>query len=193
MTDTELETRRYVKKLRESYLQFKDCCGSRVERSILQLLENSLTAIHKIERDKNLRKMENILTTITHGDSHRRNFLYPRTDGLALIADWQFWNVGIGTYDLRHLLGSLRKVALRQHQQELVHHYYQLFAVDPGNDYSWEDCWLDYHYPQQGIIDNLFMAVWQDAGFNWKYDRWIPTLHTAVENYYDFKFDLLKF
>ena len=49
-----------------------------------------------------------------------------------------------------------------------------------GVDYPWEACWDDY---REGIIDNLFMPVWQYTSFGWGYDQWGQTLAAAVANY----------
>ena len=61
-----------------------------------------------------------------------------------------------------------------------VKFYYETYIDGFDVDYSWEDCWNDY---RKGIIDNLFMPVWQYTGFGWEYVRWIDTLTAALENY----------
>ena len=111
-----------------------------------------------------------------------KNFLYSRDiGGETIIVDWQFWGVGIGTFDLRHLLGSALPWEKRGHQEELVGFYHQVYTDGLEADYSWEDCWMDY---RKGIVDNLFMPVWQYSGFGWGYERWGKTLESAVENFY---------
>ena len=96
------------------------------------------------------------------------------------MVDWQFWGLGIGAFDLRHLLGSALRGDMRQHQRALVAHYYSAYLNELDVDYSWEACWSDY---RKGIIDNLFMPVWQYTGFGWPYEKWGKTLESAVENY----------
>lgn len=71
---------------------------------------------------------------------------------------------------------------MRHLQRELVQYYYQVLIEDIQGEYSWADCLRDY---KLGIVDNLFMPVWQYAGFNWGYERWASSLMSTVENYYE--------
>lgn len=181
-TDDQVEIDRYIEKLEKSYDLFCEYTQGQVEKSIFSLLERSISVIRKIELEKVSRINDNKITTILNRDAHVRNFLYPRKRGGSVkIVDWQFWGIGIGTFDLRHLLGSALKGDLRKHQRELVQYYYRQLTRDVSVDYSWDVCWADY---RKGVIDNLFMPVWQYAGFGWEYERWENTLHSAVENYY---------
>lgn len=181
-TDDVTAIEAYIEKLERSCVLFQKYTQDRVDPSILSLLQRTIPIIRKIELEKFTRINENKITTILNRDCHLRNFLYPRqTGGSAKIVDWQFWGLGIGTFDLRHLLGSALGGDLRTHQQDLVQYYYQQFTRDNSLDYSWATCWEDY---RKGIIDNLFMPVWQYAGFGWEYERWETTLYSAVENYY---------
>jgi hypothetical protein len=63
-----------------------------------------------------------------------------------------------------------------------VRYYHQVYTLDRAYDYSFDECWSDY---RKGVVDNLFMPVWQYTGFGWEYDRWGKTLESAVENFYD--------
>jgi hypothetical protein len=181
----------YILNLRNAYARFKDYCDGRVEPKVLSLLADSIPVIERIEIEKNERLRRRKDVTITHGDGHIRNFLYPKAAGqLAQLVDWQFWNVGVGTYDLRHLIGSGLSKEMRHLQKDLVKYYYQVLTEDAKSKYSWDDCWRDY---KLGIVDNLFMPVWQYAGFNWPYERWSNALTSAVENYYELGCDSLDF
>lgn len=172
----------YIQKLRGAFERFRADHTGLIDGGILELLGESIEPLHAIEYDKQRGSKANKITTVTHGDAHRRNFLYPRVKAdWAVLVDWQFWNVGIGTYDLRHLLGSTVEREMRGHQQALVHCYYDAFTRDLGVDYPWEQCWDDY---RKGVLDNLFMPVWQYTGFGWGIERWGETLRSAVENYY---------
>lgn len=169
---------------------FKDYGRDRLDTSIFSLLEKSLPLIGEIEFEKYARIQENNLTTLLHRDAHLKNLLYPRKNtDTAKIVDWQFWGIGIGTYDLRHLLGSALTKDMRKHQKELVRYYYENYVEGIAINYSWEACWEDY---RKGIIDNLFMPVWQYAGFGWGYEKWENTLRSAVENYYALDCDSVK-
>lgn len=171
-----------IDKLKNALKRFGEYCGNRVEKSVLILLENSIPTLkgYQIETYQRLLKRRNI--TITHGDIHTQNLMYPKKNGqLPLLIDWQFWGIGVGAYDLRHLIGSGLSAGMRHLQEELVHHYYACLTTEARSTYSWEECWQDY---RKGIVDNLYMPVWQYAGFGWEYSRWCHTLENAVENYH---------
>ena len=172
----------YTKKLKSAFQKFKTDHRDLVSEPVLSLMARSIPLIRAIEIEKAGRVLNNELTTILHRDAHVKNFLYPRSaDDHAVIVDWQFWGLGIGTFDLRHLLGSALKGDLRAHQEELVRYYYDHYRDGLNVDYTWSDCWLDY---RKGIIDNLFMPVWQYTGFGWDVKYWGKTLEASVENFY---------
>jgi thiamine kinase-like enzyme len=172
----------YIKKLEDAFHRFRADHHGLVAEPVLDLMARSIPLIRAFEREKAHRVHNNQLTTILHRDAHVKNFLYPRAaDDHAVIVDWQFWGLGIGTFDLRHLLGSALKGGMRAHQEELVRYYYDHYRDGLDVNYAWSDCWLDY---RKGIIDNLFMPVWQYTGFGWDIEHWRKTLKVAVENYY---------
>ena len=177
----------YMGKLEEAYSKFKGGNGEHVSDKTFDLLESCLPLIRRFELEKVRQVQANHLTTLLHRDAHLKNFLYPReADGETMIVDWQFWGVGIGAFDLRHLLGSALPKDLRGYQEELVRFYHSEYSEGLGRDYPWVDCWSDYC---KGIVDNLFMPVWQYSGFGWEHDRWGKTLESAVENFYALKCD----
>ncbi len=185
--DDEQDVEAYLERLEAAYLQFRDDHQDCVDRSTLALLARCIPLIREFELEKARRVRENEVTTVLHRDAHLKNFLYPKAGNAStLIVDWQFWGVGIGTFDLRHLLGSTLSHDLRDRQEELVHYYYRKYMEGANCDYAWEDCWSDYC---KGIVDNLFMPLWQYAGFGWGFDRWGKTLKAAIENYYALKCD----
>jgi hypothetical protein len=187
--DTAQDVERYITKLIEEFDQFSADHQGIVEESVLSLMARCIPSIRTFEKEKMNCVFQNKLTTILHRDAHLKNFLYPRSaDGEMLIVDWQFWGLGIGTFDLRHLLGSALRGDMRQHQRALVAHYYSAYLNELDVDYSWEACWSDY---RKGIIDNLFMPVWQYTGFGWGYDRWGSSLTAAIENYHTLECDQL--
>jgi aminoglycoside phosphotransferase (APT) family kinase protein len=172
----------YIKKLEDAFHRFRADHHGLVAEPVLDLMARSIPLIRTFELEKAHRVHTNQLTTILHRDAHVKNFLYPRSaDDHAVIVDWQFWGLGIGTFDLRHLLVSALKGHLRAVQEELVRYYYDQYRDGLDVNYAWSDCWLDY---RKGIIDNLFMPVWQYTGFGWDIKHWGETLEAAVENYY---------
>jgi len=179
----------YMGKLEEAYGKFKAGNGDHVPDDTFDLLERCIPLIKRFELEKVRRVRENRLTTLLHRDAHLKNFLYPRAaGGETMIVDWQFWGVGIGAFDLRHLMGSALPKDLRDHQEGLVRFYHRIYTDGLGVDYDFEACWSDY---RKGIVDNLFMPVWQYSGFGWQHDRWGKTLDSAVENFYGLKCDEL--
>ena len=180
--DTAEQVEGYIHKLEAAFQQFKSDHHGLVAKPVLTLMARSIPYIRAFELEKAARIQTNQLTTILHRDAHVKNFLYPRApDHPTVIVDWQFWGLGIGTFDLRHLLGSALTRDLRPRQEKLVRYYYERYRDGLDVDYAWSDCWLDY---RKGIIDNLFMPVWQYTGFDWDIGRWGQTLEAAVENYY---------
>lgn len=185
--DTPADVEVYIEKLERAVHQFKVDHRGLVDESVLTLMTRLLPSMRTFELEKAHRVHQNKLTTILHRDAHLKNFLYPQfADDRAVIVDWQFWGLGIGTYDLRHLLGSALHAELRSRQQDLVRFYYDAYTDGLDVVYSWDECWLDY---QKGIIDNLFMPVWQYTGFGWDYERWGKNLKVSVENYYTLNCD----
>jgi hypothetical protein len=180
--DDEQDVAAYMGKLEDAYRKFKASNREYLQDSTFGLLESCIPLIRRFELEKVTRVWQNQLTTLLHRDAHLKNFLYPRDGGgETMIVDWQFWGVGVGTFDLRHLLGSALGREMRGHQEGLVRYYHQVYTDGLEADYSWEYCWSDY---RKGIVDNLFMPVWQYSGFGWGYDRWGKTLESAVENFY---------
>jgi len=185
--DDEQDIEAYIGKLEDAFSKFK--CDNRdcVPDTTIELLERCIPLIRAFELEKVYQVRQNQLTTILHRDAHLKNFLYPKDAGCeTMIVDWQFWGVGIGTFDLRHLLGSALPKELRGHQEELVRYYHHNYSTGFDCIYSFEDCWSDY---RKGIVDNLYMPVWQYTGFGWGVDRWGKTLASAVENFYDLNCD----
>lgn len=185
--DNQKQVEKYLGKLTQASDQFRRDHQQVLDNSILSLMQRSIPMIEAFEYEKMRRVHQNELTTILHRDAHLKNFLYPRPDdGEGVIVDWQFWGLGIGAFDLRHLLGSALGPELRHHQKELVRFYYDNYREGLDAVYSWHDCWDDY---RKGIIDNLFMPVWQYTGFGWGIERWGKTLEAAVDIYHELECD----
>ena len=78
---------------------------------------------------------------------------------------------------------------MRKYQKELVEYYYEIITRRKDLNYSWDECWRDY---KLGIIDNLFMPIWQYVGFHWEYDRWKETLKNVIDNYIELECDRIS-
>lgn len=105
--------------------------------------------------------------TVSHGDAHWWNFLYPRddndavadADGRALIFDWHLWHVDIPLKDLAYMIAFNWYPERRaQLEQPLVRRYHAALVERGVRNFSWADCWHDY---RQAVIRELFVPVWQ--------------------------------
>jgi hypothetical protein len=108
--------------------------------------------------------------TVSHGDAHCWNFLYPREEasGTALIFDWHLWHVDIPLKDLAFMIAfnwyPQRRARL---EQKLLRRYHAALVACGVARYSWEDCWRDYRF---AVIRELFVPVWQ----------WSSGMHASV-------------
>jgi thiamine kinase-like enzyme len=121
--------------------------------------------------------------TLTHGDAHVWNFLYPRTQaGRAILIDWQLWHAHIGPRDLAYMMTlSWRPERRAQMEEKLVRRYHQSLTAGGVKDYDWEQCWTDYRW---SAIRNLFVPAWQwqqgmDTDLCW--DRTLRGLHAFAD------------
>src|SRR5206468_7889358 len=96
--------------------------------------------------------------TVTHGDAHNWNFLFPReAGGPVYLIDWQLWHVDVGTRDLAFLI-ALHWDAERRRVMEipLLRKYHEDLIAGGIADYSWSDLWLDYRLC---VVRNLTIPV----------------------------------
>ena len=93
-----------------------------------------------------LRLVDSRALTVTHGDAHTWNFLFPRSGaGLPYLIDWQLWHLDVGARDLAFMIALHWDPPLRQEgERPLLHLYHRRLAVGGVSGYSFEDLWLDY-------------------------------------------------
>lgn len=101
-------------------------------------------------------------TTLTHGDAHWWNFLYPvdpATYKLYLI-DWAVWNVSYGVSDLAYNIALQCYPERRARiEQPLLRRYHDRLQANGISDYAWEQCWEDY---RRMLIEHcLWVILWQ--------------------------------
>lgn len=99
--------------------------------------------------------------TVTHGDAHWWNFLFPRADdgGPAVIFDWHLWHVDAPLKDLAYLIALNWYPSRRAlFEQGLLRRYHETLAGAGVAAYGWEACLRDYRVQ---IIRELFVPVWQ--------------------------------
>jgi hypothetical protein len=110
--------------------------------------------------------------TVTHGDAHWWNLLYPRDPDRHRVClfDWQLWHVDVGTRDLAFMVAlggySERMAAM---EQNLIRRYHDSLIARGVGNYTWDDCWNDYRW---SALRNLNVPVIQwsqgrSAGLWW--------------------------
>jgi len=84
--------------------------------------------------------------TVIHGDFHLKNCMFlaenPHND--LKIIDWQWWNLGIGTYDVAHLLNLYLPVELKFAELNIFKLYFERLCECSFADYSWDEALNDY-------------------------------------------------
>jgi hypothetical protein len=99
--------------------------------------------------------------TLTHGDPHVGNFLYPRdhVEDTVRIIDWKGWEIAVGPGDMAHMMAVFwfpeRRARL---EQALLRRYYEHLLEGGVEGYTWEMCWYDYRF---AVIELLFYPIWQ--------------------------------
>jgi hypothetical protein len=121
--------------------------------------------------------------TVTHGDAHTWNFLFPRSEaGLPYIIDWQLWHLDVGARDLAFMIGLHWDPALRQDLERPMLHLYHRRLTDAGvSNYSFDDLWLDY---RRCLVRNLTFPIilW---GRGLPAEAWRRRLEYALAAYRD--------
>ncbi|HZG43846.1 MAG TPA: hypothetical protein VEY93_12845, partial [Longimicrobium sp.] len=162
---SEREFESLAQTLRAHLTGFTDFLGDRLPAERIAIYERVLDGpMHPWRR---MLKAEGL--TLSHGDAHWWNFLYPRDDTddngdddathTALIFDWHLWHVDIPLKDLAFMIAfnwyPQRRARL---EQKLLRRYHAALVERGVKNFSWTDCWHDY---RQAVIRELFVPVWQ--------------------------------
>jgi hypothetical protein len=121
--------------------------------------------------------------TVTHGDAHTWNFLFPRSGvGLPYIIDWQLWHLDVGARDLAFMIALHWGPSLRQDlERRLLHLYHRQLTAGGVGDYSFDDLWLDY---RRCAVRNLtFPIILWSRGL--PAEEWRNRLECALAAYRD--------
>ena len=115
--------------------------------------------------------------TVTHGDLHWWNFLYPNdaTQDSVRLFDWQLWHVDLGARDLAFLLALGGFAEPRQElEQSLLLSYHEALNVE---SYTWEMLMQDY---RSSAIRNLNIPIiyWKQGKH---YSTWQDVLRRAED------------
>jgi hypothetical protein len=154
-TEAEFEELRAL--LAKHLAGFADFLGDRLPPQRLKtyerILAGPLTPWRRMLRREGL--------TVTHGDAHWWNFLFPRADGggPAVIFDWHLWHVDAPLKDLAYLIALNWYPSRRAlFEQGLLRRYHETLAGAGVAAYGWDACLRDYRVQ---IIRELFVPVWQ--------------------------------
>jgi len=101
--------------------------------------------------------------TVTHGDAHQWNFLFPRAPrgGRVYLIDWQLWHVHTGPRDLAYMLMLWCAPERRaQMEQTLLRRYHRALLARGVRGYDWHDCWQDYRW---SAVRTIFIPLWHWA------------------------------
>jgi hypothetical protein len=130
-----------------------------------------------------LRIAESRALTVTHGDAHTWNFLFPRSGaGLPYIIDWQLWHIDVGARDLAFMIALHWRPALRHELERPLLALYRDRMVAAGvSGYSFDDLWLDY---RRCVVRNLtFPIILWNRGL--PAEAWRHRLDCAIAAYRD--------
>ncbi|THB77155.1 MAG: DUF1679 domain-containing protein [Desulfobacteraceae bacterium] len=121
--------------------------------------------------------------TLCHGDLHAWNFMYPKdSENSIYIIDWQSCNADIGAEDLAYMVGLHWTSERRQrYEMELLSLYYDSLIKGGVNNYSWDQCFLDYRI---AVIGQFFVPLWQWESKVPPYFWW-PHIERAVQSFRD--------
>lgn len=131
-----------------------------------------------------LRLVEPRALTVTHGDAHTWNFLYPRSgEGVPYIIDWQLWHLDVGARDLAFMMALHWDRSVRQKLElSLLHRYHEELVNAGISNYSFEDLLLDYRLC---VVRNLtFPIIFWSRSF--PRESWRYRLDCALAAYRDF-------
>ena len=139
---TETKLRTMVHGFRDHLPAFFDDLGDDLPPCDREVLE---TAFNSSLRPW-LRLVDPRALTVTHGDAHTWNFLFPRTGhGMPYLIDWQVWHLDLGARDLAFMIALHWDRATRQQLEvSLLRRYHDELIKAGINNYLFDDLLLDY-------------------------------------------------
>lgn len=143
-----------------NYIQILSLLGENLTKENKDILDS---AWHKLKN--NLGLINNHLSskqdTIVHGDFHLKNCLFNKKipNENMIILDWQWWNWGIGTYDMAHLLNLYLPKGYKDREIEVLKVYYDKLK-ELEYQYSWNECFEDYKlFTTLNLFKPAFYAI----------------------------------
>lgn len=176
----ESELNAFVCEVEKNVISFIDFLGDKLSVERRKIYHRLLSSKYKIWG----RLTSATGLTVTHGDAHWWNLLYPldMDKHRVRLFDWQLWHVDVGARDLAFMIAlggySERRAAMEQH---LMRRYYDSLIEYGVSNYTWDDCWNDYRW---SALRNLNVPVVQ-----WSQGRstelWSGNLERAMLAYED--------
>lgn len=176
----ESELTAFVDEVEKNVISFIDFLGDRLSAERRKIYDRLLSSKYKIWG----RLTSAAGLTVTHGDAHWWNLLYPRdtVKHRVRLFDWQLWHVDVGARDLAFMValgGYTERRAVME--QNLIRRYYDSLTAHGVTNYTWDDCWNDYRW---STLRNLNVPVVQ-----WSQGRstklWWGNLERAMLAYED--------
>jgi len=172
------ETTRFTRVFAENHAkevhtgEITDAFGPWVEETVARFLsemEDRLTAQRRSLYQRIGRSLPPLLAareasgrnlTLTQGDVHVGNFLYPRDSerDRPLIIDWKRVAVTIGARDLAYMMGLYWFPDTRAHRElPLLQRFHARLTAHGVTGYTWDDLWYDHRL---SIMKQVFEALW---------------------------------
>lgn len=163
-----------------NYIKFANALGDRLSNEWRRIYESVIGTFPRpwvrLSNTKGL--------TLTHGDAHMGNFLFPRQAGRGRVylIDWQLWHVHKGPRDLAFMITLYWEPETRlRMERALLKRYYEGLLRRGVKGYEWKDCWKDYRW---SAVRNIFIPILQ-----WSRGRpeslWRPQMQRALSAFED--------
>lgn len=141
--------------------------------SLLEFWLENLDAVTRVYR--------RMPRTLCHSDLHRRQILFPATDGGPFcVIDWQMVSIDGGACDLASLLNiGLLPEQRRQHETRLLEKYHRALVAHGVDGYAFDDLWTHYCL---GVVRALvfkaqfFSMVGMEVQLAWWEENKLPGL-----------------
>jgi aminoglycoside phosphotransferase (APT) family kinase protein len=151
---TETKLRTMVQSFSDQIPAFFDDLAEDLPIADRLVLEAAFNSSHKPW----LRLLDQQALTVTHGDAHTWNFLFPRSgQGMPYLIDWQVWHLDVGPRDLAFLIAlHCDRTARQQIELPLLHSYHEELLNSGISNYSFDDLLLDY---RRCLVRNLTFPI----------------------------------
>jgi hypothetical protein len=164
------------------FAQFADVAGDALSPARRRTIERVIGAFPRPwSRLSDIRGL-----TLTHGDAHTWNFLFPRTAQArrVFLIDWQLWHPHIGPRDLAFMMTIFWEPVRRARlEQPLLRRYHAALIENGVRGYDWDRCWDDYRW---SAVRNVFIPMLQWSRGT-KPSFWQPNFERAMAAFDDLR------